>query len=359
MKFDFNSLPATSPNDAKALVLGGSTPEALRVNGALELALSNASASLPAWRVWQKPKHEPPIKALPKYLKARRVDVSHCPDIHIWPEVMECGEFKAQNTSLQCVPEGWSMEFRLDLAECLTLRHLPHGLRTGSLVLSGCTSLETLPDDLSVYFLDLSGCTGLRSLPQRGEIRMGNLNLSGCIQLESLPAWLGTLSQLDVSGCSLLRSLPEGLCVTSWLEVADSGLTELPLSLRDAPLRFRGVPVSYREVFERESLTPFEVMGETNAERRRVLLELLGYERFIAEANAQTLDADTDPGGERRLLKVELQDDEPLVVLAVFCPSTGHQYTLRVPPQTPTCRHAAAWIAGFDNPNDYAPLKET
>ena len=188
---------------------------------------------------------------------------------------------------------------------------------------------------------------------------MGNLNLSGCSRLESLPAWLGQLSQLDVSGCSLLTALPEELRVTSWIEVADSGLTGLPSSLREAPLRFRGVPVSYCEVFERETLVPSDVLGERNAERRRVLLELLGYERFIEEAQAQTLDQDFDAGGERRLLKVEMNDDEPLVVLAVSCPSTNHRYTLRVPPQTASCRHAAAWIAGFDNPDDYAPLKET
>ena len=40
-------------------------------------------------------------------------------------------------------------------------------------------------------------------------------------------------------------------------------------------------------------------------------------------------------------------------------PATGRRYVLRVPPQTRTCRQAAAWIAGFDNPDDYQPLAET
>ena len=71
------------------------------------------------------------------------------------------------------------------------------------------------------------------------------------------------------------------------------------------------------------------------------------------------LDKDRDPGGERRLLQVALPGDEPLVCLAVFCPSTGRQYMLRVPPSIRSCRGAAAWIAGFDNPNDYRPIAET
>ena len=85
----------------------------------------------------------------------------------------------------------------------------------------------------------------------------------------------------------------------------------------------------------------------------------MGYERFVGQAQAQVLDRDRDPGGERQLLRVPLQGDEPLVCISVFCPSTGRQYMLRVPPQMRTCRQAVAWIAGFDNPDDYRPVAET
>ena len=101
------------------------------------------------------------------------------------------------------------------------------------------------------------------------------------------------------------------------------------------------------------------MLGETNAELRRVLLERMGYERFLQEADAEVLDRDRDPGGERRLLKVPLRGDEDLVCLSVICPSTGRQYLLRVPPRLRNCRRAAAWIAGFDNPDDYRPIVET
>ena len=80
----------------------------------------------------------------------------------------------------------------------------------------------------------------------------------------------------------------------------------------------------------------------------------------MSAAAAEVLDADRDPGGPRRLVRVAMgKDDEPLVCVSVVCPSTGRQYVIRVPPTTTSCHQAAAWIAGFDNPNDYHPLVET
>jgi len=71
------------------------------------------------------------------------------------------------------------------------------------------------------------------------------------------------------------------------------------------------------------------------------------------------LDSDRDRGGERKLLRVPLVNDEPIVVVSIHCPSTGRQYLVRVPPATLTCHQAVAWTAGFDNPDDYAPVEET
>jgi hypothetical protein len=66
-------------------------------------------------------------------------------------------------------------------------------------------------------------------------------------------------------------------------------------------------------------------------------------------------DRDLDAGGERQLIYVPFDDDEPFMVLKVTCPSTGHIHILRVPPYQTSCHQTAAWIAGFDNPNDYNP----
>src|SRR5436190_208650 len=94
------------------------------------------------------------------------------------------------------------------------------------------------------------------------------------------------------------------------------------------------------------------ILAETNAERRRVLLERMGYEFFLKHAKAQILDQDNDPGGKRQLMRVEMKNDEALVCVSVLCPSTARQYVIRVPPTMKTCREALAWVAGFDDPND-------
>jgi hypothetical protein len=143
------------------------------------------------------------------------------------------------------------------------------------------------------------------------------------------------------------------------VDIAGTRIRSLPASMAGTPLRWRGVPVDERIAFRPETITSDEILAETNAERRRVLLERMGYETFLSKAQAEVLDHDTDPGGERRLLRVAMGRDEALVCVAVFCPSTGRQYVIRVPPATASCHQAAAWIAGFDDPDQYRPLVET
>lgn len=101
-----------------------------------------------------------------------------------------------------------------------------------------------------------------------------------------------------------------------------------------------------------------KILNTENVELRRILIEQLGYDVFVQQVGGLIRDRDTDPGGERQLIWVPLEDDEPLMLLKVICPSTGHIHVLRVPPDLRTCHEAAAWIAGFDNPDDYRPLVE-
>ncbi|MCA9068659.1 MAG: hypothetical protein KDA84_07040, partial [Planctomycetaceae bacterium] len=78
------------------------------------------------------------------------------------------------------------------------------------------------------------------------------------------------------------------------------------------------------------------------------------------EAQAEVLDQDRDAqGGDRKLLRVRMKNDEDLVCVSVVCPSTDREYLIRVPPRTKSCRHAVAWTAGFNNPDDYDPEVET
>jgi hypothetical protein len=143
------------------------------------------------------------------------------------------------------------------------------------------------------------------------------------------------------------------------MDVGGSGLTALPPQLAGVAIRWHGVPIDERIAFRPETLDAREILAEPNAERRRVMMERFGLDRFMRDAKAQMLDQDRDAGGPRRLLRIELPDDEPLVCVSVICPSTQRQYMLRVPPTMQTCRQAVAWTAGFDDPDDYRPAVET
>lgn len=272
---------------------------------------------------------------------------------------VECNDLDLSDTQIESLPAKVKVRSRLTLDNCKHLSRLPAGLTCGSLSLRGCTFLERLPERLTTWFLNASDCPRLSNWPSEGTIQNGNLRLRNCLEVRMLPSWLGPLGQLDVAGCVNLHSLPEGLRVTGWIDIGGSSIKSLPESLQSAPLRWRSVPVSHRIAFEPDKITSKQVLAEKNAELRRVMIERMGYLRFSEEVGAKKLDQDTDAGGVRQLLRIEMNDDEPLVGLACRCPSTNRQYFLRVPPQMKTCHQAAAWMAGFDDPKRYKPVIET
>ncbi len=202
---------------------------------------------------------------------------------------------------------------------------------------------------LSPAFLDLAGCTALARLPGDLALRGGRLDLRDCALIDALPE-RGTVAQLDIAGCGRIDRVPEGFRVTSWIDVAGSGLTALPAHLDgDRPALARRAGRS-RIAFRPHELGIGEILAERNAERRRVMLERFGFEAFMAAAAAEELDADRDPGGERRLLRVTLENDEPLVCVSVGCPSTGRRYFLRVPPTMTTCPPGRGLDGGLRRP---------
>jgi hypothetical protein len=222
--------------------------------------------------------------------------------------------------------------------------------------------LERLPESIGnltwLRWLNLSH-NRLLNLPDSfAYFQTGSLILHDNPLLTSLPCglWVQTL---NVRGCTHLTRLPNDTVVSWFIELADSGLTELPAALSRVQIHWKRVPIDHRIAFQPETITYHEVLTEKNVEKRRVLLERMGLERFIREVQPEIVDTDYDPGGERQLFRIEWPDDMPVVCLSVIDPSTGRQYMLRVPPRMRTCRQAAAWIAGFDNPDDYRPLVET
>jgi hypothetical protein len=326
-----------NPIEARKALLKGNAPDDMRVNGDLNLSETN-------------------ITHLPKNLRCFKLNIDTCTYLQTIPSGLNCFELSARDLFITQLP-SIEVGYKLDLSGCHNLTKLPDDLEVGTLILRGCTSLETLPRGITVNFLDVTSCTALTSLADVGEIRGGRLLARGCDRLEKLPSWLSTIGRLDVSECPLITALPAGIEITDWLDIGGSGITEVDDP--DVSFRWRGVAVSRDVALHPETITYKQVMLEANLEVRHILLERFGYARFLAEAHAQELDNDVNPGGPRRLLKVKIKDDEPLVVLAVSCPSTERQYLLRVPPSMRTCHQAAAWIAGFDDPALYKPLFQT
>ena len=275
------------------------------------------------------------------------------------PAKLSCYELEATNTGLEAIPADLRVECVLNLEGCSKLKSLPANLHVGTLNVANCRSLKQLPEGLDVWFLNIAGCAQLKSFPQRASIVRGSLNMNGCTGLTALPDYLQDLGTLDVGNCPQLNELPAKLNVSSWIELAGSGLTSLPSPLQDVGLRWRGVIVDYVTAFHPEKLTSKQVLKERNAERRRVMIERMGFDRFFLDAGAQKLDADRDTGGRRELLRVPMPGDEDIVCLSCSCPSTTRHYVLRVPPTMKTCHQAAAWMAGFDDPKLYKPVKET
>jgi hypothetical protein len=196
------------------------------------------------------------------------------------------------------------------------------------------SSLDYLPDGLQCASLNVSNCPELQQIPNRLETRF-----------------------LDISSNPQILVLPESTVIHSVLEIAKSGLRGLPSQLR-VRLHWEGVLVSERIAFYPETISGQDVLREDNLETRRIMLERIGYERLMLEVGGLILDRDTDTGGERKLIRIPLDDDEDIMIVAVFCPSTNHQYVLRVPPYMRSCRQAVAWIAGFENERDYQVILE-
>ena len=309
------------------------------------------------------------LTRLPEHLDVKLLSLADCTGITALPGGLTCGSLNLRGTRVCALPHDLSVAYRLDLSDCRELTDLPSSLRvgldglprgaptSGSLILRNCTSLEFLPDELDVSHLDIRGCTKLIGWPKVATIRVERLFARGCSRLTELPRELSLL-RLDIADCINLRALPEGMRVSLSIEIANTALTDLPDCLREVGLRWRGIPIDERIAFHPETITVEEIITQANSELRRVLLERFGLERFITEANAQVLDVDQDAGGERKLLRVPIGEDEDLVCVLVHCPSTGRRYILRVPPTMRTCRAAIAWTFGFDE-DVYKPLSET
>jgi hypothetical protein len=128
---------------------------------------------------------------------------------------------------------------------------------------------------------------------------------------------------------------------------------------------WHGVTVG-REVIETpEAITVEAIDTESNAERRRILVERIGFDRLVREGHARIRHEDeTGRLWERPMGPVGWQrNDESVVVVEVQNTTpepdgSRKVYFLRVPPHTRTAREGVAWTFGMRN-DEYAPRAES
>lgn len=123
---------------------------------------------------------------------------------------------------------------------------------------------------------------------------------------------------------------------------------------------WHGVRVPQRVIEQPDTLSPAEILGESNAEVRRVMMERFGPDRLLRETDAELVDDDGEFG---KLWRLPVDGDEDLVMVEVVNSTlepdgSAKDYWLRVPPGVGSAREAVAWT--FDVPADlYQPTVQT
>ena len=127
---------------------------------------------------------------------------------------------------------------------------------------------------------------------------------------------------------------------------------------------WHGVSVSGKLIETPELITKEDLINETNAEKRRAMMEKLGGERFIKLLDVIEVNRDFVGVEEYRqeitLWRTREKDsiaNEYIQFVHVTCHSTGREYYLCVPADIVDAASAVAWSFGKSK-DEYKPLIE-
>jgi Leucine Rich repeats (2 copies) len=221
---------------------------------------------------------------------------------------------------------------------------------------NGITDISPLSSLVNLKKLDLSlsEITDISPLSSLVNLTYLNLNYNQITDISPLSS-LVNLTYLnldnnqitDISPLSSLVNLKE-------LDLTDNQITDLsPLrslnKLNDIWIYDVGLPKKY--FYPQEQWQPQWLLSEKNAEIRRLLIQTIGYDRICQELEAIELDA----WREYTLLGIDINvDEEPIYLLKMTCPSTGHIHVLRVPPDVNSAREAIRWVNWGIDPEEFA-----
>jgi leucine-rich repeat protein SHOC2 len=222
--------------------------------------------------------------------------------------------------------------------------------------------LEYLPDSIG-NLVNLThlliGTNELSRLPEN----IGNLNnlnylFLECNLIEYLPSSFGELRnliELDL-GYNDLDDLLDS--IVDFHDLVKINLNANPIDdfsiLQFLPklvcVAFLEIYPSRRYWTKLSDWNPKWLLDEDNAEVRRVLIQQVGYDRICQELDA----IDLDTWCEYTLLKIDADiDEEPMVLLKMTCPSTGHIHILRVPPEMTSAEAAITWVNHGIHPDEF------
>ncbi len=267
--------------------------------------------------------------------------------------------------------------------------------------LTQLTCLESSKNKLTFLPASIGNLNNLSHLDLRGNqlsflpcnidnlTNLTHLYLSGNL-FELLPDGIGEmarLTKLDLAGNSL-TALPSNICQLvnlNNLNLSQNQLTALPDSIKLLPnltsiylsgnpltdlsilsqlprlttVNFFGVDLLRRYWTKLSEWKAEWLLDEQNAELRRRLIQQIGYERMCQEL--QTIPVDT--WREYTLLKIDNMQTvyrgwrevgrEPLLLLKMTCPSTGHIHVLRVPPDMTSAEAAITWVNHGIHPDKF------
>jgi hypothetical protein len=113
----------------------------------------------------------------------------------------------------------------------------------------------------------------------------------------------------------------------------------------------QGVALDEQIVMMPETLTLEQIEKEENVEKRRIMIERFGYERYLIESKAECIDYSAGLGlvGSAPRALYRLSKGEK--VLFGTDGSTKRPYFMSVPNEATTCSEAHRLISGLDNEN--------
>lgn len=331
------------------------------------------------------------LRKLPANLTAKRLILIGC-GVEEIPESIDieeeiyiegCSKLTSLPSSIKCLETGNLKYFTVDNCPVnnlpdsinakkviklfnLTLKEIKANLKAETISIKKCKQLSWIKGKLSPkWSINLNDCKNLEKFSSP-LTSFQVLKLKNCESLREFPALPengSKLQEIDLRNCIKLMQLPENMQFNGRLELSGCGLKSLPSAMKECRIFWQKYWVTPDIIFYPEKLTPSRILTEPSAEIRRLMLEKVGIEKVLKNAGATTIDKDKDPGGERKLVEVQVismfNARQKARYLKCFCPSTGREYLLPVPLDIASCHSAAAWLAGFENPNDYHPIQET